>query len=79
MGEGSKIVVEHYPVDKLPEELRAGLASGEMVRITVEREAQEVREPRPLHEMYGFAAGLYASQGLDPVEFIRRLRDEWDD
>jgi hypothetical protein len=35
-------------------------------------------EQKPLHEMYGFAKGLYASEGIDPVDFIRKLRDEWD-
>jgi len=79
MGEASKFVVKHYPVEKLPAELRQGIESGRMVRVTVEAEEQPNPPPRPLHEMYGFAEGLYASHGLDPVEFIRQLRDEWDD
>jgi hypothetical protein len=79
MGETDKIVTPHYTFEKLPEELRRGIESGQMVRVTVEPEEQPAREPRPLHEMYGFAAGLYESQGLDPVDFIRQLRDEWDD
>ncbi len=79
MGEATKRIVEHFPVDKLPEELRQGIESGRSVRVTVEPDDVAAPEPRPLHEMYGFAAGLYASQGLDPVAFIRQLRDEWDD
>lgn len=79
MGEAGKIVTKHYPVEKLPEELRPGMEVGRYVRVTVEADDSLAPFPRPLHEMYGFAAGLYASQGLDPVEFIRQLRDEWDD
>lgn len=79
MGETTKIIVEHFPVDKLPEELRQGIESGRKVRVTVEPDDVQAPAPRPLHEMYGFAAGLYASQGIDPVDFIRQLRDEWDD
>lgn len=38
MGETKKIVTEHYPAEKLPEELRAGLETGQLVRVTVEPE-----------------------------------------
>ena len=78
MGDANKIVVPHYPVEKLPEDLRQGIAGGRMVRVTVEAEAPQSPEPRPLHEMYGFAAGHYASHGMDPVDAIRQMRDEWD-
>ena len=36
MGETKKIVVEHYPVDKLPEDLRRGLDDGMRATVTVE-------------------------------------------
>ena len=79
MGETKKIVVEHFPADKLPEELRRGIESGEMVRVTVE--ANGPRDisltAKPIDEFYGCAKGFYANQGIDPAEFIRQLRDEW--
>lgn len=32
----NKIVLEHYPVSKLPEDMRTGLPDAESVRVTVE-------------------------------------------
>ncbi|HKZ97281.1 MAG TPA: hypothetical protein VJ045_09895 [Hyphomicrobiaceae bacterium] len=76
MGETKKIVTEHYPADKLPEELRRGIEAGEIVRVTVEREKRQPA-PRPLHELRGCAKGLYKSP-QEAVAFIRSLRDEWE-
>jgi hypothetical protein len=76
MGESTKIVVEHYPVDKLPEDLRKGLESGELVRITVERERELDRSDRPLTSFIGAGKGAYASPE-EAVAAIRALRDEW--
>ncbi len=78
MGEISKIVTEHYPVEKLPAKLRRGLEGGQMVRVTVEAAEPTHREPRPLHELRGSAKGLYATPE-EAVAFIRQLRDEWDE
>jgi hypothetical protein len=77
MGEYKKIVVDHYPVDQLPSDLRAGLEAGKSVRVTVEV-PETVSEPkRPLSYYFGKGTGAYA--GCDPVDEIRKLRDEWDD
>jgi hypothetical protein len=76
MGETKKIVTEHYPAEKLPEELRAGLESGQLVRVTVEPEAPPVAR-RPLTSYHGAAKGLYSSPE-DVIESIRQLRDEWE-
>ena len=79
MGETIKIVVEGFPVELLPKELRERLTSDVAARITIEQaQDQGKKQPRPLHQMRGFAQGLYASQGIDPVDFVRQLRDEWD-
>ncbi len=73
-----KHVVEHYPVENLPPELREGLEAGSRVKVTVEVEAKPgAREPRPLSQLMGSAKGLFASpEEVD--DFIRQLRDEWD-
>jgi hypothetical protein len=34
----NRIVREHYPVEKLPEDLREGIPAGEQVTVTVEAE-----------------------------------------
>ena len=78
MSQIKKIVIESYPVGDLPLEWRTRLESQNPVRVTIEQDAEKTDELRPLHEMYGFAKGLYASEGLDPAEYIRALRDEWD-
>lgn len=74
----NRIVREHYPVEKLPADLREGMEPGETVRVTVE----EV--PHPDGSKERLAALLELARraqpiGDDPVERIRRLRDEWDD
>ncbi|ANP87894.1 hypothetical protein [Rhizobium leguminosarum] len=44
----NKIVFEHYPASKLPEELRKGLEKDAMVRVVIEEEAKgEGRDPFP--------------------------------
>lgn len=44
----NKIVFEHYPASKLPEELRKCLEKDAMVRVVIEEEAQDKeREPFP--------------------------------
>jgi hypothetical protein len=78
MGEGKKIVVDGFPVEKLPDELRRGIESGEVVRVTVESCVAEFSTTRPLSEFFGCAKDLYASQGVDPADYIRKLRDEWE-
>jgi hypothetical protein len=74
MGDQAKIIA-HYPVDKLPADLRAGLAPGGHVTITVAPEAVASVKKRPFSDFYGTAGQSHTN----PVEDIRKLRDEWDD
>jgi hypothetical protein len=76
MGETKKVETEHYSAEKLPEELRAGLELGQLVRVTVEPESSPAAR-RPLTSYYGAAEGLYSSPE-DVIESIRKLRDEWE-
>jgi hypothetical protein len=78
MGETKKIVIESNPVEELPEELRRGLESGQMVRVTVESPADDEQLPPPkLTSLVGSARGVYASPE-EAVAAIRALRDEWE-
>lgn len=79
MGETGKVVTRPRPIEVPPEGLHFGMEVGRSVRDTADADETQAPAPRPLHAMYGFAAGLYASQGLDPVELIRQLRDERDE
>lgn len=82
----NKMVVEHYPVSRLPEELRAGLDASGTVRVTLEA-SPDTEAPRgPSRDE--FLAQLKAL-GDDPARpivtreeartRIRELRDEWED
>lgn len=75
MPETRKIVIEHYPAHKLPEDLRRGLEELGHVRVTVESE--DVDRPTPLTSFIGSAKGCYLSP-KDAVTGIRSLRDEWE-
>jgi hypothetical protein len=70
----NKIVLEHYPVEKLDEELRARFFGESTVRLTVENE-----RPAPLTRE-DILAFLNKPVGppVNTVESIRALRDEWD-
>lgn len=85
----TRIVREHYPVEKLPEDLRDGLPVGTTVTVTVEgrsppapfdsRLDQILRDARPVGpseaRMRLARSGVGAAEA---VARIRALRDEWD-
>ncbi|MFG1278347.1 hypothetical protein [Xanthobacter autotrophicus] len=87
----NRIVREHYPVEKLPEDLREGLAVGQTVTITVEEEAKLDAEsfdakvadilshpqPMTLREVRALV-GPRNVTSEEAVARIRALRDEWD-
>ena len=87
----NRIVREHYPVEKLPEDLRDGLPIGATVTVTVEDEApaRDAFDAR-LDTLLRHAAPIPPSQArarlgrgritaAAAVDRIRALRDEWDD
>ena len=77
----NKIVLQHYPASKLPEELREGIAPGASVRITVEEENR--RDPMTREELLqSFRDARARAKGVtleEAVARVRELRDEWDD
>ncbi|WP_157017575.1 hypothetical protein [Mesorhizobium xinjiangense] len=76
----NKIVLEHYPASKLPEELRGDIASDASVKITIEEEA--LRPPMTREELLKSLRDARANaRGVtmeEAVDRIRELRDEWD-
>jgi hypothetical protein len=75
----NKIVRDHYPVSRLPDDLRAGLDPGDVVRVVVENmDVPIVSSRASLRQLLDEARKLQPI-GDDPVERIRKLRDEWDD
>jgi hypothetical protein len=75
-----KIVLEHYPASKLPDELRGQIADSATVTVTVE---EETRKPlgreallKLMREAQASAPGTSVEEA---VARIRALRDEWED
>lgn len=87
----NKIVREHYPVSKLPEDLREGMDETARVTVIVEEDHKpimrlQMQERRPL-DVDDLLEAIREYQALgrpsvdpdEPVRRIRELRDEWDD
>lgn len=74
----NRIVKEHYPVAKLPEELREGLDPAELATVTI---TLEVKQPRrktmTLEEIFAARRPPFRS-GKEIDDSVRRQRDEWD-
>lgn len=74
MGETKKIVVDHYPVENLPEELRRGLDAGMCATFTVELDAVAGSPIHPtLVPLIGKGRGVSATPE-EAVDAIRALR-----
>jgi len=77
----NKIVREHYPVEKLPADLRAELGLARTVTVVIEAEDESLSKAdreAAIAELRELRRKLKPSAD-DSVERIRKLRDEWDD
>ena len=79
----NRIVKEHYPVEKLPEDLREGLAPGTTVSVTLETETSTTA-PGSLEDLLRLTETVRRTlpQPVTPegaARRIRELRAEWDD
>lgn len=75
----NKIVREHYPVERLPEDLRAELPDRVTVRLTLEAESTTLPAGRAWVEDIVRRRANIAETSDDPVARVRQLRDEWND
>ena len=76
----NKIVLEHYPASKLPEDLREGIAPGASVRITVEEETTQKPMGREAL-LKSFRDARAEAKGVtlqEAVARVREWRDEWE-
>ena len=79
----NKIVREHYPASKLPDDLRGVVPAGGSVRVTVE--SQNTPPKKPLRQIMAEVdaarkSGEWKTTTVEEgVARIRELRDEWDD
>ena len=74
-GPMSKIVREHFPADRLPAELREGLAPDARVTVTIEAEVPPAKV-MTLEEMFALRREVFSSPE-EAVRHVRALRDEW--
>jgi hypothetical protein len=77
----NKIVREHYPAAKLPEDLRAEIGDGRRVTITIEVEEEAIEKATGGGDWFSRHEHLHRGtfHSLDEVnEHVRALRDEWD-
>lgn len=75
----NKIVREHYPVERLPEDLRRSLPEGLTVRLTLEAGDGALPTGRAWIEDIMRRKSAITPTTDDSVQRIRQLRDEWDD
>ena len=75
----NKIVREHYPASKLPDDLREGIDLKRSVTVTIEEEAEgQPEQIMSLEEI--FAARRPPYRSADEIDAdLRSLRDEWDE
>ena len=67
-------IVPSYPVDELPEDLRAGLPEHGLVEIEF-RLKDGAQEPVPLTSFVGSLESIYESDQA-VIDYIRKMRDE---
>ncbi len=85
----NRLVREHYPVSKLPEDLREGFEGRTEVTVTIDADAQRASAPqnnepnapsapvKMLEELIAMRKGPFLTiEQID--EHLRDLRDEWD-
>lgn len=76
----NKIVREHYPASKLPDDLRTGLPGSATVRVTIEAESTKLTVQEMLEQLKQVRQKLPHKVSIEEaVQRIRTLRDEWDD
>ena len=74
----NRIIREHYPASKLPEDLRAGVDPSSTVTVTIVEEEKRPEKVMTLEEIFALRrAPFRTAEEID--EDLRRQRDEWDD
>lgn len=74
----NRIVREHYPASRLPEDLREGVNPQSIVTVTIVEEDKAPERVMTLEEIFSLKGFRRRSAEEIDAE-IRRQRDEWDD
>jgi hypothetical protein len=74
----NRIIREHYPASKLPNDLRAGVDPSSTVTVTIVEEEKRPEKVMTLEEIFALRRPPFrTAEEID--EDLRRQRDEWDD
>jgi hypothetical protein len=74
----NRIIREHYPASKLPEDLRDGVDPSSTVTVTIVEEEKRPEKVMSLEEIWAQRTPPFrTAQEID--DDLRRQRDEWDD
>jgi hypothetical protein len=74
----NRIIREHYPASKLPEDLRAGVDPSSTVTVTIVEEEKRPEKVLTLEEIFALRRPPFrTAEEID--EDLRRQRDQWDD
>jgi hypothetical protein len=74
----NRVIREHYPASKLPEDLRAGVDPSSTVTVTIVEEEKRPEKLMTLEEIFALRRPPFrTAEEID--EDLRRQRDEWDD
>lgn len=74
----NRIIREHYPASKLPEDLRGDLDPASTVTVTVVEDDKPPAKVMSLEEIFALRRPPYRT--ADEIDRdLRQQRDEWDD
>lgn len=76
----NRIVKDHYPAERLPDDLRDNIPVGADIRITIEVLRAPLSREQMLSALDTFRAEVLktGAHSTDAVARVRELRDEWD-
>lgn len=74
----NRIIREHYPASRLPDDLREGVDPHATVTVTIVQEEKPPERVMSLEEIFAARRPPFKTAGEIDSD-LRRQRDEWDD
>ena len=79
----NKIVLEHYPLEKLPEDIQRAVGGAGSVKLTIEAERPTpIDRDKLVAELRALKLAMKPGEGLsldEATRQVRQVRDEWED
>jgi hypothetical protein len=74
----NRIVLQHFPASKLPDEMRGDVDPSSTVTVTIDEEEKRPEKVMSLEEIFALK-GFRRRSAAEIDEDLQRQRDEWDD